>query len=144
MDHDHFLHRQKVALLWGVTGLGTMTYAFVQSFSYLSSYIRSNGAPPVIIFDNGALWFFSIFLSLGIVPGLLAIIGRNAFANWIMVILGGLLVIGNTLGSIFDGIRDGGYITATAVIAITLPGTFALRASRQLLRGSFSASEPSE
>lgn len=131
-----FSDRQRVALLWLTTALGGLIYAEIVSVSYLNAYVRGKGAMEAETFDGPALWALSIAYAIWIVPALLAVIGRGAIANWTILVVGGFLVLTNTLDSIGDGIRDGGHITATGLIAITLPGLFALLASWRLLRNS--------
>jgi len=128
------LYRHRVVLLWLTTGLGGLVYATIQSFTYVNGYIAGHGATPALIFDASALWVFAVLYAIWIIPPLLAIASRTTLANWVILLVGGFLVIGSTFGGIFDGFRDGGHIIATALIAITLPGVFALRATWGLLR----------
>ncbi|TWB40638.1 hypothetical protein [Nitrospirillum pindoramense] len=134
MNESATLLRHQVALLWVMTAIGSLIYAVMQLLTYLSAYIANHGATPEIVLDAGALWAFAILYVLWLVPPLLAVTVRSGAANWSMLLLGGLLVLGGTLGGIFDGIRDGGHIMATALIAVTLPGVIALRATWRLLR----------
>lgn len=134
MNSDTSAQRHRTALLWLTTAIGSQAYAIIQSFTYVNGYINAHGAAPAITFGAGALWAFAILCAIWVVPALLAIAGRSALADWGQFLVGGFLVLANSLGSIFDGIRDGGHITATALIAIALPGAVALRASWQLLR----------
>lgn len=114
-----FSDRQRVALLWLTTALGGLIYAEIVSVSYLNAYVRGKGAMEAETFDGPALWALSIAYAIWIVPALLAVISRGAIANWTILV-----------------VRDGGHITATGLIAITLPGLFALLASWRLLRNS--------
>ncbi|MEA1672875.1 hypothetical protein [Nitrospirillum sp. BR 11163] len=134
MNEPTTLLRHQVALLWLMTAIGSLIYAVMQLLTYLSTYIASHGATPAIVLDAGALWAFAILYVLWLIPPVLAVTVRFRAANWSMLLLGGFLVIGGTFGGIFDGIRDGGHIMATALIAVTLPGVIALRATWRLLR----------
>lgn len=80
------------------------------------------------------LFGFAILSSLWIVVGLFALVGRRRVTKWGSFILGGFLVAISTAGGVFDGIRDGLHIAATVLLAVTLPGFFAIRASWRLLR----------
>lgn len=126
--------RHSVALLWLTTATGSLVYAVIQLLTYLSAYIASHGATPAIVLDSGALWMFAILYALWLAPSVLTVTVRSGAANWCVLVIGGFLVIGSTLGGIFDGIRDGGHIMATALLAVTLPGLIALRATWRLLR----------
>lgn len=126
------LDRQKIAMLWLTTGLGSTVYAAIQSFTFLNH--RLDGFAPPVTFDSIALLFSGILCSLWIVPGLLALVGRRPATNWASLVLGAFLVATTTVGGLFDGVRDGLHIAATAIIAVTLPGIFAIRASWQLVR----------
>ncbi|MCK1459789.1 hypothetical protein IVB34_15715 [Bradyrhizobium sp. 2] len=124
--------RQEVALLWLTTGLGSTVYGAIQSFTFVNRQI--DGLAPAPAFDAAALWFFAILSSLWIVVGLFALVGRRRVTKWGSFILGGFLVAISTAGGVFDGIRDGLHIAATVLLAVTLPGFFAIRASWRLLR----------
>ncbi|WP_050897950.1 hypothetical protein [Nitrospirillum viridazoti] len=134
MSESTILLRHQVALLWLMTAIGSLIYAVMQLLTYLSTYIASHGATPAVVLDAGALWAFAVLYALWLAPPVLAVTTRSGAANWSMLVLGGFLVIGSTFGGVFDGIRDGGHIMATALIAVTLPGVIALRATWRLLR----------
>jgi hypothetical protein len=127
--------RNRAALLWLTAGLGGQIYAMIESLTYLSAWVTSHGKPPEVTFDSGALWVVGIMYSLWILPPLLCVVAWGPAADWTILLVGGFWVIGGTIGGIFDGIRDGGHVAATALIAIGLPGLFALRASWRMLRG---------
>ena len=124
--------RQEVALLWLTTGLGSTVYGAIQSFTFVNRRIA--GLALALAFDAAALWFFAVLSSLWIVVGLFALVGRRRVTKWGSFLLGGFLVAISTAGGMFDGIRDGLHIAATVLLAVTLPGVFAIRASWRLLR----------
>lgn len=136
------LYRQKIAILWLTTGVGSTVDATIQSFTFLNR--RLDGFAPPVTFDSIALLFSGILCSLWIVPGLLALVGRRPATNWASLVLGGFLVATSTVGGLFDGVRDGLHIAVTAIIAVALPGFFAIRASWRLVRvaGSTLNGEP--
>lgn len=53
-----------------------------------------------------------------------------------LLIFGGILVALSTLSGVFDGIRDGGHLVFLALLAITLPGSFAIALSWRHIRAS--------
>jgi hypothetical protein len=136
MTEPAILFRHRVALLWLTTAIGSLVYAVIQLLTYLSAYIASHGATPAIVFDAGALWMFAVLYALWLAPPLLAVTIHSSAANWSILVIGGFLVIGSTFGGIFDGIRDGSHIMATALLAVTFPGVIALRATWRLLRST--------
>lgn len=121
-------NRNKVALFWLTTAVGAVLFVTLQSFSYVNDYVRAHGATPAITFEAGALWMFSAFYGAWIVTVLLALIGTRT-AQWIAMILGGLLVVLNTLAGVFDGLRDGRHIVFSALFFIALPGVCAIVAT---------------
>lgn len=127
-------HKQtKVALLWLTTAVGAVMFVTLQSFAYLNDFIRGHGAMPAVTFDQTMLWAVFIFYGAWLLPPLLALAGRRSL-HWAGLLLGSALAALNTLGGIFDGMRDGGPIAFLAVVCIALPGTCAVTASWHRLR----------
>ncbi|SBS31156.1 hypothetical protein MSP8887_01453 [Marinomonas spartinae] len=129
---DH--HQQnRITLFWLTTGVGAVLYVTFQLFFYVNNFTRAHGATPAITFDPNILWVFSAFYGCWIVTVLLALIGTQK-AQWAALIFGTLMVVLNTLGGISDGLRDGWYVTFSAVFFITLPGIFAIVATWRHLK----------
>ena len=118
----------KVALFWLTTTAGAVLFVALQVFSYINDFVRAQGATPTITFEPGLLWISSAFYGCWIVTVLLALIATRT-ALWVVLALGSLMVILNTLGGIFDGARDGWHIAFSAVFFITLPGVFSIAAT---------------
>lgn len=127
------LDRQKVALLWLVCATGNTIYAAIQIFTFVNRQIDSSGAAPAA-FDAMALWYFGIVCSIWIIPALLPLVARRRAAILCSFLLGSFLVVTSVAGGLFDGMRDGFHIAATAILAVALPGVYAARASWRLLR----------
>ncbi|MCA1456080.1 hypothetical protein I6F35_23215 [Bradyrhizobium sp. BRP22] len=127
------LARQKAALLWTLCGLGNTIYAAIQILTFVNHQMDSSGTAPTV-FDAMALWYFGVACSLWIVPPLFPLITSGRAANLASPLLGSFLVVTSVAGGLFDGVRDGLHIAATAVLALALPGIFAVRASWRLLR----------
>lgn len=123
----------KVALFWLTTALGAGLFVTFQLFFYVNAFVRAHGATPAITFEPDILWVFSAYYGCWIVTVLVALIGTRR-AQWIALILGGLLVVLNTLGGIADGLRDGWYVAFSALLFITLPGAFAIATSWRHIR----------
>lgn len=115
----------RIALFWLTTATGVVLFVTFQLFFYVNTFVRAHGATAAITFDPGVLWMFSAFYGCWIVTVLLALIGTRR-AQGITLVLGGVLVVLNTLGGIVDGLRDGWYVALSAVFFITLPGAFAI------------------
>lgn len=77
---------------------------------------------------------FSAFYGCWIITVLLALNGTR-MTQRIVLILGSLLVVLNTLGGVFDGLRDGWHIAFSAVFFITLPGVFAIVTTWRRING---------
>lgn len=118
----------KVALFWLTTTAGAVLFVTFQLFFYVNDFVRAHGATPAITFEPGVLWMFSAFYGSWIVTVLLALIETRK-AQWVVLVLGSLLVVLNTLGGISDGLRDGWHIAFSAVFFITLPGVFSIAAT---------------
>lgn len=118
----------KIALYWLTTAVGAVLFATFQSFSYVNDYVRANGATPAITFEPDVLWIFSAFYGSWIITVLLTLIGTRT-TQWIALVLGSVLVVLNTIGGVFDGLRDGGHIVFSALFFIGLPGIFAIVAT---------------
>lgn len=118
----------KVALFWLTTTAGAVLFVTFQLFFYVNDFVRARGAAPAITFEPGVLWMFSAFYGSWLVTVLLALIGTRT-AQWVVLVLGSLLVVLNTLGGISDGLRDGWHIAFSAVFFITLPGVFSIAAT---------------
>lgn len=114
-----------VALFWLATAAGAILFVTFQLFFYVNDFARAKGATPAITFDQGALWAFPAYYGCWIVTVLLALSATRR-AYWLALILGGALVLLNTLGGVFDGFRDGWHVTFSAIFFITLPGLFAV------------------
>ncbi|WP_025034756.1 hypothetical protein [Bradyrhizobium sp. DOA9] len=127
------LGRQKVAFLWLVCGTGNTIYAAIQILTFVNRQIDGSGAASAA-FDAMALWYFGIACSIWIIPALLPLVTRRRAAILGSFLLGTFLVVTSVLGGVFDGVRDGFHITATAIIAVALPGACAACASWRLLR----------
>ncbi|BFO55194.1 MULTISPECIES: hypothetical protein [Comamonadaceae] len=123
----------KVALSWLTTAMGAVLFVAFQLFFYVNDFARAHGATPAITFEPGVLWIFPAFYGCWIVTVLLALAGTRR-ARWITLVLGGLLVVLNTLGGVSDGLRDGWYVAFSAVFFITLPGVFAIAATWRHLK----------
>lgn len=115
----------KVALFWLTTAAGAVLFVTFQLFFYVNDFVRAQGTTPAITFEPDVLWMFSAFYGCWIVTVLLALIGTRK-AQWLVLVLGSLLVVLNTLGGIADGLRDGWYVAFSAIFFITLPGVFAI------------------
>ncbi|MEW9310636.1 hypothetical protein [Labrys neptuniae] len=125
----------KLALAWLVPAVGAAIFVTIQCFSYLNGYVRSGGTMQAITFGPAALWGVSIFYGAWVVPPLLALAGRRT-ADWVMILLGGVLFSLSTLAGIFDGLRDGGHLVALELLAVTLPGATALTMSWRHVRSN--------
>ena len=127
--------RQKAALLWTLCGVGNTIYAVIQILTLVNHQLDTSGtAPPA--FDAVALWYFGVVCSLWIVPPLIPLVTSGRAANMASTLLGSFLIVTSVAGGLFDGMRDGLHITATAILALALPGVFAIRTSWRLLRRS--------
>ncbi|UWU80530.1 hypothetical protein N2603_19305 [Bradyrhizobium huanghuaihaiense] len=126
--------RQKVALLWLICGLGSTIYATIQILTFVNRQIDGSGAASAA-FDAVALWYFGVACSIWIIPALLPLVTRGRAGVLTSSVLGGLLAVTSVAGGVFDGMRDGIHIAATAIIAVALPGICAIRASWRHLRG---------
>ncbi|MFL9878649.1 hypothetical protein PQR63_09665 [Herbaspirillum rhizosphaerae] len=115
----------KVTLYWLTTAVGAVLFVTFQLFFYVNDFVRAQGATPAITFEPDVLWMFSAFYGSWIVTVLLALIGTRT-AQRVVLVLGSLLVVLNTLGGISDGLRDGWHVTFSAVFFISLPGVFAI------------------
>lgn len=118
----------KVALFWLTTAAGAVLFVTFQLFFYVNDFVRAQGATPAITFEPGVLWMFSAFYGSWIVTVLIALIGTRT-SQWVVLVLGSLLVVLNTVGGISDGLRDGWHIAFSAVFFITLPGVFSIAAT---------------
>ena len=118
----------KVALFWLTTTAGAVLFVTFQLFFYVNDFVRAQGATPAITFEPGVLWMFSAFYGSWIVTVLIALIGTST-SQWVVLVLGSLLVVLNTVGGISDGLRDGWHIAFSAVFFITLPGVFSIAAT---------------
>lgn len=125
--------QSRLSLVWLITAVGVIIYATIQIFSYLNASAVSHGATPPLNFIAAQVWAFSAFYGAWVIPALLALNDRPA-ANWASLIFGGTLVVLTTLSGVFDGIRDGGHLVFLALLAITLPGSFAITLSWRRLR----------
>lgn len=123
----------KIALFWLTTAAGAVLFVTFQLFFYVNNFVRTQGVAPAITFEPDVLWMFSAYYGCWIVTVLLALIGTH-MARWIALVLGGLLVVLNTLGGISDGLRDGWYVAFSAIFFITLPGAFAITATWRHLK----------
>lgn len=132
---------QKAALLWLLGGLGNTIYAVIQILTLVNHQIGSPGTAPTV-FDAIALWYFGVACSIWILPALLPLVTSRRPAGWGSLLLGGLLILATVAGSVADGLRDGFHITATALIAVALPGIFAIQASWRLRRVAGPAAGP--
>ena len=118
----------RVAMFWLTTAAGAVLFVTFQLFFYVNDFVRAHGATPAITFEPDVLWMFSAFYGCWIVTVLLALIATRT-TQWLVLVLGSLLVILNTLGGIADGLRDGWYVAFSAVFFITLPGVFSIAAT---------------
>ena len=112
-------------MFWLTTALGAVLFVTLQLFFYVNDFVRAQAASPAMTFETDVLWMFSAFYGCWIVTVLLALIGSRK-ARWMALILGGLLVVLNTLGGITDGLRDGWHVAFSAMFFIALPGVFAM------------------
>ncbi|WP_232000409.1 hypothetical protein [Pseudomonas asplenii] len=115
-------------MFWLTTAVGAVLFVTLQSFSFVNDYVVTHGAMPAITFDASALWMVSVFYGSWITTVLLALVGSTR-TQWAALILGGLMVVLNTAGGVFDGLRDGGHIAFSAVFFIALPGVCAIVAA---------------
>ena len=120
--------RQKAALLWLICGLGNTIYAAIQILTFVNRQIDGSGAASVA-FDAVALWYFGVACSIWIIPALLPLVTRGRAGVLTSSLLGGLLAVTSVAGGVFDGMRDGFHIAATAIVAVALPGICAIHAS---------------
>ena len=118
----------KVALFWLTTAAGAVLFVTFQLFFYVNDFVRAQGVTPAITFEPGVLWMFSAFYGSWIVTVIIALIGTRT-SQWVVLVLGSLLVVLNTVGGISDGVRDGWHIAFSAVFFITLPGVFSIAAT---------------
>lgn len=132
----------RLSLVWLITAVGAIIYATIQIFSYLNASAGPHGATPPLQFTAAQVWAISAFYGAWVIPALLALIDRPA-ANWASLIVGGILVALTTLSGVFDGIRDGGHLVFLALLAITLPGSFAIAMSWRHLRNRDAGTAPS-
>jgi uncharacterized membrane protein len=129
--------RQKVTLQWVICGLGNTIYAVIQILTFVNHQTENAGAS--VVFDATALWYFGVACAIWVVPALATLVTTSRVANLATCLLGSLLVAATVLGGVFDGLRDGLHITATAVIAVALPGFYAIRSSWRLSRAASGA-----
>ncbi|WP_137045075.1 hypothetical protein [Pseudolabrys sp. FHR47] len=134
--------QSRLSLVWLITAVGAIIYATIQIFSYLNASAGSHGATPALNFTAAQVWVISAFYGAWVIPALLALIDRPT-ANWVSLIFGGVLVALTTLSGVFDGIRDGGHLVFLALLAITLPGSFAIAMSWRHLRNCDVGAAPS-
>ncbi|WP_072376536.1 hypothetical protein [Hyphomicrobium sp. NDB2Meth4] len=125
----------RLVLAWLITAVGAVIFLTIQSFSFVNEYVRAGGTTPAITFDPSQMWVVSAFYGAWVVPALLALVGGSP-ANWAMLILGTVLVLLNALGGAFDGLRDGGHLVFLALLAIALPGSFAIAMSWRHVRAA--------
>lgn len=125
--------QQKVALLWSVCGLGNTIYAVIQILTLVNHKTDNSGTAPAA-FDAMALWYFGVACSIWIIPALLPLVTVRRAAILGSLLLGSFLIFTSVVGGVFDGMRDGLHIAATAIIAVALPGVYAAGASWRLLR----------
>lgn len=127
--------RQKVALLWLLCGLGNTISAAIQILTFVNHRNDGSGAASTT-FDAMALWYFGVASSLWIVPALFPLVtwGRAVILG--SSLLGSFLVVTSVVGGVFDGLRDGLHIATTVVLAVALPGVFAMSASWRLFRAA--------
>jgi predicted permease len=124
-----------LALAWLVPVAGAGIFVTLQSFSFLNDYVRSGGTLKSITFGPGALLAIALFYGAWVLPPLLALAGKRG-TDWAMLVLGGTLVLLNTLGGVTDGLRDGGHLVVLELLAVTLPGAVALILSWRHLRAN--------
>lgn len=125
----------KVALFWLTTAAGAVLFVTFQLFFYVNDFARAHGATPAITFEPEVLWVFPAFYGCWIVTVLLALIGTRK-TQWVVLVLGSLMVALNTLGGISDGVRDGWYVAFSAVFFVTLPGVFAVVATWRRIKST--------
>ncbi len=125
----------KLALAWLVPAAGAAIFITIQCFSYLNTYVASDGTMEAMTFGPAALWGVSIFYGAWVCPPLLALAGRRA-TDWAMLVLGGLLFIMSTLAGVSDGLRDGSHLVGLELLAVTLPGAVALIMSWRHIRSN--------
>lgn len=125
----------ELALVWLVPPVGASIFVTIQCFSYINSYVGNGGTMQAITFGPSALFGVSIFYGAWVVPPLLALAGRRA-TDWVMLVLGALLVILSMLGGVSDGLRDGLHLVALELLAVTLPGAVALIMSWRHIRSN--------
>jgi len=125
----------KVALFWLTTAAGAVLFVTFQLFFYVNDFARAHGATPAITFEPDVLWVFPAFYGCWIVTVLLALIGTRK-TQWVVLVLGSLMVALNTLGGISDGVRDGWYVAFSAVFFVTLPGVFAVVATWRRIKST--------
>lgn len=124
-SQPNLCQHHRVALFWLTTGIGAVLFVTFQLFFYVNDFVRAQGATPAITFEPDILWFFPAYYGCWIVTMLLALAGTRK-TQWVVLVLGCLMVALNTLGGIADGLRDGWYVAFSAVFFITLPGLFAI------------------
>ncbi|MBN9018684.1 MAG: hypothetical protein J0H11_14815 [Rhizobiales bacterium] len=125
--------RSQLPLVWLVTAVGVTIWGAIQIFAYLNVDAGAHGAMPPLNLTAAQVWAISAFYGAWVIPALLALIDRLA-GNWASLIFGGILLVLTTLSGVFDGIRDGGHLNFLAMLAITLPGSFAIALSWRRLR----------
>lgn len=125
LSESNSFQRHRVALFWLTTGIGAVLFVTFQLFFYVNDFVRTQGTTPTMTFEPSILWVFPTFYGCWIVTMLLALI-RTRKSQWLLLVLGSLMVALNTLGGISDGMRDGWYVAFSAIFFITLPGVFAI------------------
>lgn len=122
----------QVVLRWSMVAVGLLTYNLVHLFSYLNDAIRAERHPSVAsveVPDSAAMWGFSVFFALFLVPALLSL-RRGRLSAALGGLIGGALVGIYTVVGLYHGVHDGtGYLAFAAIVAVTIPGTVAIRSS---------------
>ncbi|MDN7754846.1 hypothetical protein [Burkholderia gladioli] len=122
----------QVAVRWSLVAVGLLTYNLVHLFSYMNDAIREerhSSLSRVEVPDAAAMWGFSVFFALFVVPGLLSL-RKGRWSAALGGLVGGVLVAIYTAVGLYHGIHDGtGYLAFVAIVAVTVPGALAIRGS---------------
>ncbi len=120
-------------MAWLIPAVGAALFVTIQCFSYVNAYVASQGRMSAVTFGASQLIVVALFYGAWVLPTLLALSTRRS-SQWAALVLGGSMVVLNTLGGIVDGLRDGLHLVLLALLGIALPGGVAIAISWHRLR----------
>lgn len=122
----------QVVLRWSIVAVGLLTYNLVHLFSYINDVVRAvrhSSISNVEVVDSSAMWGFSIFFALFLMPALLSLRSGKLSAAFGGLIGGALVGIYTAVG-IYHGVYGGaGYLALVAIVAVMIPGGIAIASS---------------